>query len=384
MMRPMASIQPRGNRHQLRVKHKLLDKPFFFTFDTEAQAQAYGEQLEALLARGIVPTELLAAPERTAGADPLVAKVILDYSKDAAITRSDDALLLLVRAEVKEVRVSGITFAWCQDYVTQLKRKANLSPGTIRKRVGALGRVIDWHIRQTTPVDTHPRVNPLRLLPRGYSAYSDADKMVQGVVPKRDKKRDRRLGEDELTRIQRALAGEKREDRERALVVDPAFGLLFDLIVDTGLRLFEAYRLRVSSIDLVQNIINVEGSKGHRGEIKPRVVPIKRGLREPLRAFCAGREGLIFPFWDGTEAGRLLATNRLSKRFAALFQYAQVPEFTEHDLRHEATCRWFELRNAGGWVFSEIEVCRIMGWSDTRMALRYASLRGSDLSARLD
>ena len=41
------------------------------------------------------------------------------------------------------------------------------------------------------------------------------------------------------------------------------------------------------------------------------------------------------------------------------------------------------LRNATGWVFSEIEICRIMGWSDTRMMLRYASLRGSDLASRL-
>ena len=47
-----------------------------------------------------------------------------------------------------------------------------------------------------------------------------------------------------------------------------------------------------------------------------------------------------------------------------------MPDFREHDLRHEATCRWVELRNATGWVFSEIEVCRIMGWSDTRMMLR--------------
>ena len=50
---------------------------------------------------------------------------------------------------------------------------------------------------------------------------------------------------------------------------------------------------------------------------------------------------------------------------------------------HEAACRWFELRNDRGWVFSDIEICRVMGWKDTRMALRYASMRGEDLSSRL-
>jgi integrase len=74
----------------------------------------------------------------------------------------------------------------------------------------------------------------------------------------------------------------------------------------------------------------------------------------------------------------------LSQRFATLFDYAGVPDCTEHDLRHEATCRWVTLRDASGhWVFSETEVCKILGWSDTRMMLRYASLRGEDLSARL-
>lgn len=377
----MASIQQRGDRFQLRVKHKLLAKPFFFTFDTEPEAQAYGAQLEALLARGIVPQELLAEPARRTD-DPLLIEVIRAYSKEAPVTASDSELLDVIVTEVQGVRVSGVTFAWCQSYVEGLKLKANLAPGTIRKRVGSLGRVLDWHIRRTTPVGAQPNANPLRLLPRGYSLYSAAD-VLGGAKPKRDQVRDRRLGADELARIHAALAGEKRPGRERALVPDPAFRLLFDLIVDTGLRLFEAYRLRVESIDLVRNIINVEGSKGHRGHIKPRVVPIKPVLRAPLREWCEGREGLVFPFWDGSAGERVRTSNRLSNRFAALFDFAQVPDFTEHDLRHEATCRWFELRNATGWVFSEIEVCRIMGWSDTRMALRYASLRGADLSARL-
>ena len=377
----MASIQPRGTKFQLRVKHKLLTKPFFFTFDTEQEARAYGDQLEAVLSRGIIPTELLAAPETRAD-DPPLCRVISDYCKDAPVTSSDSELLDVLVTEVAGVRVSGVTFAWCNDYVTRLKRDANLAPGTIRKRIGSLGRVVDWYIRKTTPVDAQPNANPLRLLPRGYSLYSQADSDA-GAEVKRDKSRDRRLGPGDHERILLALSGVKREDRERALVNDPAFTLLYSLIVDTGMRLFEAYRLRVDSIDLERNIINVEGSKGHRGAAKPRVVPIKPVLREPLREWCKGRVGLVFPFWDGTEDERARTSNRLSARFASLFGYAGVSDFTEHDLRHEATCRWFELRNQSGWIFSEIEVCRIMGWSDTRMALRYASLRGSDLSSRL-
>ena len=89
-------------------------------------------------------------------------------------------------------------------------------------------------------------------------------------------------------------------------------------------------------------------------------------------------------FSEGTPEDLPRCTARLSSRFATLFDYAGVPDFTEHDLRHEATCRWAVLRNpAGHWIFSETEICKIMGWKDANMMLRYASLRGEDLSARL-
>ncbi len=45
-------------------------------------------------------------------------------------------------------------------------------------------------------------------------------------------------------------------------------------------------------------------------------------------------------------------TQRLSDRFASAFRYACCPDLHEHDLRHEATCRWLELRDANGqWMF---------------------------------
>lgn len=380
------NVQQRGKRHQLRVIDKLLPKPFFFTFDTESEARAYGEQLQALLARGIVPQELLVAAPR--GHDPLLVEIIRAYTKAAPLTDSDDALLTTMLPELAGRRASGVTFAWAEQYIRDLKAK-RLAPSSIRKRVGVLGRVMDWHIRQTTKPGEHPLANVLRLLPKGYSVYTRAEaEQLQAAkveVP-RDVERDRRLHVDEERRIVAALAGQKREGRERALEVDPQLTMLYHLVVDTGLRLREAYRLRVDQVDLARHVIRVEGSKGHRGESKPRVVPIKPQLEVRLREYLRGRVGLLFGFWDGRSDPKSLkaCTARLSSRFATLFAYAQVDDFTEHDLRHEATCRWVEMRSSrGGWVFSEIEICRIMGWKDTRMMLRYASLRGEDLAARM-
>lgn len=383
----MSSVQPRGDKFQLRIKHKLLSKPYFSTFDNETEARNYGQQLESLLARGIVPQELLAALPRAK--DPLLFDVCRQYAQLGSITASDNTLLDVVLNELQGLRVSGITFAWLEAYVRRLKLDKNLAPGTIRKRIGLLGRIMDWHwLRQSDTGDGRVPANVLRLLPVGYSQYSKSEvsitQTIGGAVAKVDRQRDNRLPPDDEAKVRQALAGGKRPDRERALSVDNEFKMLFDTILDTGLRLFEAYKLTVEMFDFTKGIIYVEGSKGHRGAIKMRTVPLKPVLRASLAAWCKGRSGRLFSFWDGTETGRRDTSNRLSRRFKSTFEYAGLPALTEHDLRHEACCRWVELRRPGGaWIFSDIEICKIMGWTDTRMMLRYASLRGEDLADRL-
>lgn len=379
------SVQPRGIRFQLRVTHKLLPKAFFATFDEEEGARNYGEQLVALLNRGIVPVELTTpAPN---GDDPLVVELIREYTKLAPITASDDAILTTLMGDIVGLRYNAVSFQWAESYVYKLKTVRNLAPGSIRKRVGALARVIDWHTRRVTSAGATPRANVLRLLPSGYSAYSRAEGEVAVAakkVVKRDIARDRRITADEEQAILAALAGRKRDGRERALEVDPALITMFKLILDTGLRLREAYRLRVDQVDLERKLLHVEGSKGHRGVIKPRFVPLKPAVVELLREWCRDRVGLMFPFWNGVPEDLKKVTGRLSARFSKLFEYAGVADLTEHDLRHEATCRWVTLRSAqGAWLFSDVEVCRIMGWTDPKIMLRYASLRGEDLAERM-
>lgn len=393
--------RPRGARWELRVKHRLLPRPFYATFASQAEADSYGQQLDAMLDRGVVPAELLAGEPRSAD-DPLLVAVVRGYLNNAPhLTASDSKLLGTMVPELAGLRVSAVTYRWATDtWVRELKMRHQQAPGTIRKRVGALARVLDWHLASTVRAGDSAAapVNPLRLLPVGYSQYTEAEqrelagRSVRGrpLAAPRDQRRDRRLLPAEEAAIRQAMAGVKREDRERPWTgpagtgPDDGFALFFALIVDTGLRLREAYRLRVDQVDTAKGILRVEGSKGTRGASRPRVVPLKRHLRESLASWCAGRVGLLWPYWNGTPEDLDPASRRLSARFATLFRHAGVPAMTEHDLRHEATCRWFELRDpAGRWVFSDVEIARIMGWANLSMALRYASLRGEDLAARL-
>lgn len=74
-----------------------------------------------------------------------------------------------------------------------------------------------------------------------------------GVRPT-DVERDRRLSPEEEAAIRLSLSGTKRPDRERALDRDDHFTALFDVILGTGMRLREAYRLRVGKWTLLAEL----------------------------------------------------------------------------------------------------------------------------------
>lgn len=383
----MASVQKRGNKWQVRIlKRDLLPKDVYKTFDDEASAKRYARMVEGLLDRGHVPPELAACDSKSA--DPTLKQLLTDYLSQARVAPSDRPMVIQLSRELHLVRYSNVTASWADHWIYKMKVEENFSPGTIRKHVGSLARALDWHIRRQSDRVHQIPVNPLRLLPRSYSQYTknEADQLVlAGKKPKIDESRDRRLSADEESNVRAALAGVKRPDRERPLLVDDAFRLFFDLILNTGLRLSEAYRLRVDHYDAAQHILHLDSSKVEGHITKRRSVPVPPCLRARLRDWCDGKTGLMFPFWDGEEDSKPRTSGNLSNRFATLFKYAGVDDFREHDLRHEATCRWVSMKSKdGGWLWSEAEVCKIMGWSSSNMYLRYASLRASDLAKRMD
>lgn len=50
-------VRPRGQRWELRVKHKLLPESFYATFSTEAEGGSYGQPLDASVERGVCTLE---------------------------------------------------------------------------------------------------------------------------------------------------------------------------------------------------------------------------------------------------------------------------------------------------------------------------------------
>jgi len=362
----------------------------YFTFDTEEQANAYEAQWRALKMAGIEPPAELLRPAPVAS--PTLGNIVRAWASSGHAAPTQQSALGSLFTEVGAVRLVDATYAWLASYVQWLKTDKNLAPGSVRHRVQALGRAIDEHLRN------HPATvytNPVKLLPRGYSRYNDVDaRLVQakGGAPKVDVVRDRRLHPGEQERIVAALSGEQRPDRPRGLQLLGGNALLtmFLVIVYSGLRLKEAYTLTRGQVDMAGKVLRVQSSKQWRGKVAWRDVPMRPEVHQALTAYLSTRSMLptahLFPFMAEPGAKSLTTVSqRLSARYRIAFEYAGCEDLREHDLRHEATCRWYELRDANGyWMFRHEEINRIMGWSaNSEMAQRYASFRGADLAQRL-
>jgi integrase len=203
--------------------------------------------------------------------------------------------------------------------------------------------------------------------------------------------RDRRLDAGEEPRIRAILAGEKPEGRERAFDLRylAALECLFDLALESAMRLREMYTVSKDQVSLSQRTIFLDKTKnGDKRQVPLTTVAVK-AIRRYEKQVANGKrgmegfnfdEGLLFPWWDGDQDDVVLrnTTSMLSQQFARVFDAAGCADFKFHDLRHEATSRFFERTH-----LSDIEISRITGHKDPRVLRRYSNLRGSNLAAKL-
>lgn len=371
----MATKRLRGSSWEYTVRRVgVLAKPLYLTFADEAEGDEYVRRLEAQLDRGHVPIELLEPVGRRLALRDHVHK----YLQDQHVSLADRACLRIVAGRLPvALQVHELSFVWATAWVTRMKREDNHAPSTIRHHVGALARCCDW---LTSRGDM--AFNPLRMLPKGYATYTAEDqRVVEGNAgaAKRSTERDRRLEGDDEARIRAVLAGEKPVGRQRALELPerPALVMLFDLAIETAMRMAEMYTLEVGQIDLAKRTVFLDRTKNG----SKRQVPLSSVALDRLRGYLAGIDGQrVFPWWDGVrdEKSMKRTTSRLSRQFSRIFSAAGCDGLVFHDLRHEATSRLFERT-----TLSELEIAKITGHKDMRSLMRYANLRGSTMAERL-
>lgn len=289
------------------------------------------------------------------------------------------------------VRLSSISSQWVVSWIQDMKRIRIMAPSTIRHHVGALRRCFAWLVR------VHPQAlphNPLSDLPKGYAAYNGEDVLavgMQGRVAPVDGERDRRLGPAEESRIRAILALAPSGSTGRPLVLEfhGALECIFDLALESAMRMREMFTLSREQVDLERRTIFLEKTKnGDKRQVPVTTVAMK-SLRQYIHQVSRGERGMrgfalasgqFFPWWDGDTSDEALdrTTSLLSAQFARIFDAAGCADLRFHDLRHEATSRLFERT-----TLTEVEISKITGHKDPRMLRRYANLRGSTLANKL-
>jgi len=384
----VATKRNRGSSWEFIVRRKgVLPKPLYLTFGSEEEGDRYVKKLEALLDAGVVPEEFRQRQREMLN----IEDVAREYLAVHQVPPSDKRCLAVVVSRIGKTRLDNISYDWAESWVTGLKRERNLSPSTIRHHVGALARCFDWGTRRSVVGLT---TNPLRQLPKRYATYNDSDasaaRAIEGYA-RIDVERDRRLRSGEEARIRAILGGEKPEGRERAfgLRYQGALECLFELALETAMRLRELYTLSQDQVSLSERTAFLEKTKNGDKRQVPLTSVAMKAIQRYEKQVQQGKRGmdmfkfdggLFFPWWDGNLSEGVLrkTTSLLSRQFARLFEAAGCADLRFHDLRHEATSRLFERSK-----LSDIEISRVTGHKDPRVLRRYSNLRGSDLAAKL-
>lgn len=376
----------RGNTFEGRAKSKLL-QPYVASctvtknFPTWQQAHDWEVATRKQLAAGIIPEEVSVGEERVT----TIGAAIKQYLAANSVKSGDQEQLMVNYVRIGATLLKDVDYNWVERWVSYMKLTHHLAPSTIRKHVGALARCFDWLMR--TEKSTLIR-NPLRLLPVGYSLYNEhesAKLASQGKQVRTDEERDRRLEEGEEPEIRRILAGGKEENKQRALVLHHRAHLegMFEVALETAMRMSEIYTLTRDQIDLERRTVFLDKTKN--GD--KRQVPLSSVALKTFEALVVGIESgkPVFPWYGGEAAtkkeerqNRRVITRTLSQQYARIFAAAGCPDLTFHDLRHEATSRLFERTN-----LSDVEIAKITGHKRLEMLKRYANLRASNLAARL-
>ena len=344
----MATIRKRpSGTYEIVIRRKMLPKPISVSADTEVQARALAERIEAQLDLGIIPEDFLTLQPKSFWN---VSTWTEEFEKTGKPSASDRPLLKIVRSDLKTMALKDIHAVSIEQWVTAMKER-KLTPGSIKKRVGALGRALDLAVHRGIL-----NFNPIKTLPKNYAAYTEED----GTLIE-DSVRDRRLEPGE-------------EDRLMAVLTDqPDLCALFRLALETAMRMREMFTLTLDQVDLKKRTIFLDKTKN--GD--KRQVPISSTAYTLLESLMHGKESgdRLFPFFDGQLDNTTL---RIGYHWRQTVKKAGLIDLHFHDLRHEAVCRLFERTS-----MSDLEIATISGHRDPRMLKRYANLRGSNLAQKM-
>ena len=168
------------------------------------------------------------------------------------------------------------------------------------------------------------------------------------------------------SRSRRIESGEE----EKLLSASGELKRLIILALETGMRRGEILNIKKSHINFTLQTLLIPLTKTDT----PRTIPLSSKAIAALREQLRGSEKVI-PIEETTFFSYM--PKNVTQAFRRLCKRQGIDNLHFHDLRHEATSRFFEKG------LNPVEVATITGHKDTRMLMRYTHLRAEDLVKRL-
>lgn len=347
----MASFRKRGQyQWQARVcrnGHKPLSK----TFNTRAEAEAWARQVENEMDRGIFVSR--AEAESTTLADalerygrevtPRKKGALQEHTRIARWKRSDLGVRFLAS-------IRGKDLAEFRDE----RRAAGKAENTIRLDLALISHLFETARKEW---GMESLINPAKNI----------------KLPAGAKQRDRRLEEEEEAFLLDALQNSSQ----------PVARHITDLALETGMRQGEILGLEWENIDFKKRTIFLADTKNGESRTVPLSSKAAAALNSIVRPIDGGRlfslsqDRLIRTFQRACITGKAKYEEHcLEHNKAPATDFLENLRF--HDLRHEATTRFFERG------FELMEVSSITGHKTLGMLKRYTHLRAEDLAKKLD
>jgi len=326
----MATIEKRGQFWRVKIRRTGLPSQTR-TFDNRTQAQQWARGVESEIDKGIVVDRRVA--QRLS-----LAEILERYRREVTPTKrgaADENLRLKAMAQrpFARIRMSALTSSHLAAYRDE--RLKVVSGATVNRELSTLSHAIDTARREW---DVYLPTNPCTLVRR----------------PPQGRPRDRRLQGDEEKRLLAACRGARNKWLAHFVAI----------AIETGMRRGELLGLLWDNVDLERRTAFLPVTKN--GE--SRGVPLSSRAVEALRALPPSTNGRVFG--ELTREALKQSFNRAARR-------AGITGLRVHDLRHEATSRFFEKG------LNVMEVASVTGHKTLQMLKRYTHLSVTDLATRL-
>ena len=322
----MATVRKLRSKWQAQVRIKG-HKPQAKSFTLKSDAVAWARQIEAEIQRGVFVDTAVAERMTVRDALERYLNSITDQKKQR-IERSTGRPVIAALGHISLFNLSNQHLADFRDEQLQL-----VGPTTVVHRLSLLSKVLkiaaqEWSVP----------------FPKGVPSVRK---------PKRPRGRDRRLQEGELDRLLSALSE------------TPAVQQVVIMAVETAMRRGELVKIEGQHINWKARTLHIPETKTG----VPRDVPLSERAIAVLRVISAST----------AQRGRLfeMQPDSVSQAFERACKRAGIEGLRFHDLRHEATSRFFEMG------LNTMEVATITGHKTLEMLHRYTHLRAETLVDRL-